>query len=117
VSTNWRRITFIVTTGDRFEAAEEINDLFENESPVGRLYVTLKEAGIHAERDLTLKEKGANYQADLAISLGDDQWLPIMFTQPEASSLDSHALYLSPDHQTTDCLKAIQQELARSSPE
>lgn len=44
VSNRWRRITFIVTSGDRFERATEIGDLFERESPAGRRYVTLKEA-------------------------------------------------------------------------
>jgi hypothetical protein len=45
VTHTWRRISFIFTTGDRFEAAEEINELFADESPSGHLYVTLKEAG------------------------------------------------------------------------
>jgi hypothetical protein len=55
VSARWRRITFIVTTGDRFMQAAEINDLFEQESPAGRLYVKLCEktggrAGVDDER-------------------------------------------------------------------
>jgi hypothetical protein len=43
VSARWRRITFIITSGDRFMQAAEINDLFEQESPAGRLYVKLCE--------------------------------------------------------------------------
>ena len=39
----WRRISFILTTGDRFEAAKEMSDLFVDQSPAGQLYVTLKE--------------------------------------------------------------------------
>ncbi len=35
----WKRITFILTTGDRFEAAEEIGDLFDRSGQ----FVTLKE--------------------------------------------------------------------------
>ena len=42
VSTRWRRVTFIVTSGDRFMQAVEINDLFEQKSPVGQLYVRFK---------------------------------------------------------------------------
>jgi hypothetical protein len=38
-----RRITFIFTTGDRFEAAEEVGDLLKDESPWGYPFVTLKE--------------------------------------------------------------------------
>jgi hypothetical protein len=43
ISENWRRISFIVTTGDRFEAAEEIKDLYSDQSPAGYPFVTLKE--------------------------------------------------------------------------
>ncbi|MCB0208170.1 MAG: hypothetical protein KDJ52_02500 [Anaerolineae bacterium] len=43
ISERRRRITFIFTTGDRFEAAVEINDLLNDESPAGYPFVTLKE--------------------------------------------------------------------------
>ncbi|MBI1881887.1 MAG: hypothetical protein HYR94_27245 [Chloroflexi bacterium] len=43
VADTWRRITFIVTTGDRFEAAQEIKDLLVDQSPGGQPFVTLKE--------------------------------------------------------------------------
>lgn len=43
VADKWRRITFIMTTGDRFEAAEEIKDLFADQSPTGQPFVVLKE--------------------------------------------------------------------------
>ena len=39
----WRRITFIVTTRDRFEATEEIKYLLADELRSGRTSVTLKE--------------------------------------------------------------------------
>ncbi len=112
VSTNWRRITFIATTGDRFESAEEINDLYENESPVGRLYVTLKEMGIHSERDLPLKEKGMNYIAELAIPLDNKEWQPVTFSQASASS-PPHALRLCPNSEPLEWVKTIQQTLRR----
>lgn len=48
VAGRWKRITFIVTTGDRFEAATEISHLFGDGSPLGSPYVTLKE---HYEPD------------------------------------------------------------------
>jgi len=41
----------IVASGDRFMEALEINNLFEQESPVGQLYVRLKELGIAVERE------------------------------------------------------------------
>jgi hypothetical protein len=37
VAHRWRRVTFIVTSGDRFMNAVEINDLFEQESQAGQL--------------------------------------------------------------------------------
>jgi hypothetical protein len=46
VSTRWRRVTIIVTSGDRFMNAGKINDLFQQENPVGGLYVKLKHMGI-----------------------------------------------------------------------
>ncbi|MBN1220797.1 MAG: hypothetical protein JXM69_17885 [Anaerolineae bacterium] len=114
VSHNWRRITFIVTTGDRFETAEEINDLFEKESPAGRLYVTLKEADLHPERDFTLREGGVDYVADLAIPLGNNQWLPVTFAPvDDAIQALSSILRFSPDAQMGDCLKSVQQKLAQ----
>jgi hypothetical protein len=46
--------------------AHEINDLFEQESPVGQLYVRLKELGIAVEREWWIDEAGAVYIVDLA---------------------------------------------------
>jgi hypothetical protein len=68
ISLRWRRITFIHTTWDRFQDAQEINDLFvEGGDYVDRLYATLKERGIHSERNYQVKEGGARYQVPLAI--------------------------------------------------
>jgi hypothetical protein len=43
IADTWRRISFIVTTGDRFEAAQELKDLYADQSPTGYPFVTLKE--------------------------------------------------------------------------
>jgi hypothetical protein len=44
ISLQWRRITFIHTTWDRFMDAVEINDLFVEGGPyVDRLYATLRD--------------------------------------------------------------------------
>jgi hypothetical protein len=76
VSARWRRITFIVTTGDRFMEAVEINDLFEQESLAGQLYVKLREMGIEVEREWMVSEEGATYVVDLALPHADG-WLPV----------------------------------------
>ena len=43
VSTRWRRLTFIVASGDRFAHAAEVSQLLDPEDPAGRLYVKLRE--------------------------------------------------------------------------
>jgi hypothetical protein len=60
-SHRWRRVTFIVTSGARFTNAVEINDLFMQESPVGQLYMRLKELGIPVEREWWIDEEGTVY--------------------------------------------------------
>ncbi len=47
--------------------ALEINDLFEQESPAGRLYVTLHEMGLEVEREWMVNEGGLSYTVDLAL--------------------------------------------------
>ena len=66
----------IITSGDRFVEAHEINDLFEQESPVGQLYVRLKELGIAVEREWWIDEEGVAYVVDLALPI-EDGWLPV----------------------------------------
>lgn len=68
ISLRWRRITFLHTTWDRFQDATEINDLFiDGGEYVDRLYATLKEKGIHTERNYQVNEPGAVYQVPLAV--------------------------------------------------
>lgn len=68
ISLRWRRVTFIHTTWDRFKAAAEINDLFvEGGHFVDRLYATLKDRGIRAERNYEMKEPGAVYHIPLVV--------------------------------------------------
>ncbi len=68
VSLRWRRVTFIHTTWDRFVDASEINDLFVDGDPyVDRLYATLKERGIQAERDYRVRESGSGYVLPLVV--------------------------------------------------
>ncbi|MDX1663728.1 MAG: hypothetical protein R3272_08040 [Candidatus Promineifilaceae bacterium] len=68
ISLRWRRVTFLHTTWDRFHDAVEINDLFlEGDAYVDRLYATLKERGLHPERNYAIRERGTAYLAPLAI--------------------------------------------------
>lgn len=71
-SLRWRRVTFIHTTWDRFSVAGELNDLFaEGDQFVDRLYATLKERGIQAERQYRVREPAPGYTAPLAVPCRD----------------------------------------------
>jgi hypothetical protein len=69
ISLRWRRITFIETTWDRFQAAQEINELYA--SGADGLFVTLKELGLAAEREFRLRESGVEYVVDLVLPCRD----------------------------------------------
>jgi hypothetical protein len=56
--------------------AAEINDLFEQESPAGRLCVKLREMGLEVEREWMVNEAGTKYTVDLAIPQAGG-WLPV----------------------------------------
>lgn len=72
VSQRWRRVTFIYTTWDRFQAAAEINDLYaEGGEFVDRLYHALREAEYSPERSYPVREAGVEYVADLAVPCRD----------------------------------------------
>ena len=72
VSLRWRRIAFIHTTWDRFEVAEEINDLYiEGDEFVDRLYHALRESDLAPERQFPVRESGVEYLADLALPCRD----------------------------------------------
>lgn len=65
ISLHWRRITFIHTTGDRFQDAVEINDLFvEGETYVDRLFATLKERELHTNYRCQAKVIGNKSNTD-----------------------------------------------------
>ncbi|MDX1414182.1 MAG: hypothetical protein R3293_08320 [Candidatus Promineifilaceae bacterium] len=68
LSLRWRRVTFIHTTWDRFVDAREINDLFvEGEPYVDRLYATLKEYGVQAERNYRVSDSHTEYEVPIMI--------------------------------------------------
>jgi hypothetical protein len=68
ISLRWRRVTFIHTTWDRFQVARELNDLFVDGGEfVDRLYATLKERGVQAERGYEVHEPAPGYRAALVV--------------------------------------------------
>ncbi len=72
VSLRWRRVTFLHTTWDRFRDATEINDLFIEGGPyVDRLYATLKERGIYAERNYHVDYRPDDHIVALSVPTRD----------------------------------------------
>ncbi len=113
-SQRWRRVAFIHTTWDRFEAARELNDLFVEGGPfVDRLYHALREAGLAPERRLAVREAGAEYVLDLAVPCRAGV-LGIEMARPPAGP--PGALFLTEQAVATDlasCLALIRDGVER----
>ena len=93
VSLRWRRVTFVHTTWDRFQDATELNDLFiDGGEYVDRLYATLKERGLHPERNYTVREARATYEVPLAVLCDDGQ---VEVTEGEVPQSDAELLNLA----------------------
>jgi len=116
VSRRWRRISFIHTTWDRFQAAGEINDLFaEGGEFVDRLYHALREAGLNPERCYPVREAGVDYVVDLAVPC-QAAVLAINVLTADRDAVHAAALHLSPDRLTSDmagCLRTVRAEVER----
>ena len=115
-SLRWRRITFIYTTWDRFQAAEEINDLYaEGGEFVDRLYHALRESGFAPERCYPIRESGVEYIAELAVPCRNGVVaLEVTDTEsqayiPEALQFNPAMLAVDPD----DLLSLVRTEVAR----
>jgi hypothetical protein len=87
--------------------AVEINDLFEQESPAGQLYVRLREMGIPVEREWWIDEEGTAYVVDLAVPL-QDGWLPVTFGERPGPS---GGLCFDAEAEPDTCLREIQARL------
>ena len=114
VSQRWRRITFLHTTWDRFDAAQEINDLFvEGGEFVDRLYHALRDSGLSPEREYPIREAGVEYVAALALPCRDGVvTLDVSGGEPERAAL----LCFSPEAIADDiegCLAAIRQTIGQ----
>jgi hypothetical protein len=90
--------------------ALEINDLFEQESPVGQLYVRLKELGIAVEREWCIDEEGIAYVVDLALPTGAG-WLSVNFGD---RSGPTGGLRFAAEAEPEACIREIQSRLGAS---
>lgn len=66
-SRRWRRIVFICSTWEKFKAAVEINDLYDESPLEDRLWAEFKRLQIHAERQELVKVDGSQYFLDFAV--------------------------------------------------
>ena len=116
VSQRWRRVTFIYTTWDRFEAADEINDLYaEGGEFVDRLYHALREAEYSPERRYPVREAGAEYVVDLAVPCRDCT-VTVDVTGSGPKAIPSGTLKFAPETVAIDpggCLGIIRSEVDR----
>ena len=121
LSLRWRRVTFIHTTWDRFQAAEELNDLFvEGDEFVDRLYHALREVDLVPERRYPVREAGVEYVARLALPCRDGV-LAVEVDAGESASSGAGpdlagALRFKPEvvmHDLEGCLVAIRSEVER----
>ncbi|HNS51126.1 MAG TPA: hypothetical protein PKO09_08075 [Anaerolineae bacterium] len=111
VSLRWRRISFIHTTWDRFEAAAEINDLFaEGGEFVDRFYHALREGGFNPERYYPVREAGLNYVVDLAVPCCAGV---LALTAPGTETSPPGALSLPLTGPGPDLLNAVRAEVKR----
>lgn len=62
-----RRLVFIPTTLEKFEHAEQINDLFDGSPLEDRLWSALKYIGVQAERQWKIIVRKHNYYLDFAV--------------------------------------------------
>ncbi len=67
LSTRPRRLVFIPTTLEKFEHAEQINDLFDGSPLEDRLWSALKHIHVLAERQWKIIVNGHNYYLDFAV--------------------------------------------------
>jgi hypothetical protein len=113
-SLRWRRISFIHTTWDRFEAAQEINDLFiEGDEFVDRLYHALRESDLTPERQFPVRESGVEYLADLALPCRDGV---VSIKVAEEGAVPGARLCFSPETITNDigsCVALVREEVAQ----
>jgi hypothetical protein len=110
-SLRWRRITFILTTGDRFALAGEINELYAD-GKGDQLFVTLKDAGLAPERQFLLREAGVEYVVDLALPCRDGLLGVVIGGEaaPDGALRFSEAQAVQC---AAECLEVIRQEVAR----
>jgi hypothetical protein len=112
-SKHWRRLTFVLTTGERLFSAWEINDLILGPREHDLMWRALKEAGIAAERGYVIREAKARYNVDLAVPcVKGDIGIVIRERQPRYSH--ENVLHFTPkqvNEHVDQCVAAVKQAI------
>ena len=110
-SKRWRRLTFVLTTGERLFSAWEINDLILGPHEQDLMWRALKDAGIAAERGYVIREAKARYNVDLAVPCADGD-LGIVIRERQPRLAHSNVLHFTPQQvteQLNQCVYAVKQ--------
>ena len=109
-SKGWRRLTFVLTTGERLFSAWEINDLILGPHEHDVMWRALKEAGIAAERGYVIREARARYNVDLAVPCAQGE-VGIVIRERKPRTSHQNVLVFTPQQvtqQTAQCVAAVQ---------
>jgi hypothetical protein len=112
-SKRWRRLTFVLTTGERLFSAWEINDLILGPHEHDVLWRALKEAGIAAERGYVIREARARYNVDLAVPCVQGE-VGIVIRQRRPRTAHENVLYFTPqqvNEQTAQCVAVVKKAI------
>ena len=113
-SQHWRRLTFVLTTGERLFSAWEVNDLILGPREHDLMWRALKEAGITAERGYAIREARARYQVDLAIPCAAGM-IGIVIKERKPRQPHANVLHFTPQQVTdhlTECVDSVKRAVA-----
>lgn len=112
-SKRWRRITFILTTGERLFKAWEINDLIMGTAEHDLMWRALKDNGLDAERDEELPDTRERVDFLLPCDYGD---LGVVVSDESPKSRSDYLLHFTPKQikeSMDDCVYQIQKAVDR----
>lgn len=112
-SRRWRRLTFVLTTGERLFSAWEINDLILGPYEHDLMWRALKDAGIAAERGYVIREARARYNVDLAVPCANGD-LGIIIRERKPRQARDNVLHFTPRQVNEDlpaCVYQVKQAI------
>jgi len=109
-SRRWRRLTFLLTTGERLFAAWEINDLVTGSREQDAMWRALKDAGLAAERE---DETDARQRVDFLLPCQyGDVGIVVSEDSPEPTAYVLHFTPKQINESLESCLHQVQSAVA-----